>query len=642
MDWTYYKSGGVKTLKYPSQGTRETVTYTYDARTQRPATLTSGAFTAPIVAAASWTTQGAPDAQTWGDATSSDKIDVDWIYDSDTLRLSSLKAGKNTYTGNIQHLVYDYDRNSNITSILDKQNSDQYQCFTYDWLNRLESAYTDDDCAGSVVATGDGNYDDDFDYDSLGNVKPVGEGYVYGAGAAGPHAVTSANGWTFTYDSNGNQATRVHPGGTRTDTLTFDVNNRLTSYEVDSGGLAADTGFVYDADGSRVAVIADSGDATHYISGIHTHDVAAGIEENSYTFSGVTVGLNDDGVRHHVFTDHLATVTATLEYGLAVANVERLRYSPFGDKRGSTGVVAGDRTYTGQVDDMTVTGLMFYNARYYDPVARNFVSPDTIIPDPASTPGWNRYAYVNNNPINYNDPSGHDACPGGGGGCYYGDHTERSYLAAAFSLISDTAEGIKVQTLPALVTYNSRSKTYRMDVFEDGAVVASATASATFSRREELGTGERPIKTAYVVESAPDFLKGLDPAIVRQLSSAFGVGTELLSVGLVVTEGIDIYESNSMASRQQAVESVLAYSAENIAEYSASSLLAGFGAKACKGAASIVCSVGAGFFGELWVDTSIKTEVQAFYLIVGSGSEPLSWEWTGYGWTNWMREPLFK
>ena len=57
---------------------------------------------------------------------------------------------------------------------------------------------------------------------------------------------------------------------------------------------------------------------------------------------------------------------------------------------------------------MTVTGLMFYNARYYDPVARNFVSPDTIIPDPASSLGWNRYSYVNNNPINYSDPSGHE------------------------------------------------------------------------------------------------------------------------------------------------------------------------------------------------------------------------------------------
>ena len=158
-------------------------------------------------------------------------------------------------------------------------------------------------------------------------------------------------------------------------------------------------------------MITDSGDATHYIAGIHTHDVAAGTEENSYTFSGVTVGLSDDGVRHHVFTDHLATVTGTLEYGLGVASVERLRYSPYGDKRGSTGVVAGDRTYTGQVDDMTATGLMFYNARYYDPVARNFVSPDTIIPDPASSLGWNRYAYVNNNPINYSDPSGH--CPYG-------------------------------------------------------------------------------------------------------------------------------------------------------------------------------------------------------------------------------------
>ena len=215
------------------------------------------------------------------------------------------------------------------------------------------------------------------------------------------------------------------------------VNNRLTSCEVDSGGSSADTGFVYDADGSRVVVVADSGDATHYISRIHTHDVAAGTEENSYTFSGVTVGLNDDGVRHHVFTDHLATVTATLEYGLGVANVERLRYSPYGDKRGSTGSVAGDRTYTGQVDDMTVTGLMFYNARYYDPVARNFVSPDTIIPDPASTLGWNRYAYVNNNPINYSDPSGH--CPPNAP-CYGETYTAPSepHLEPAFLGVPDT------------------------------------------------------------------------------------------------------------------------------------------------------------------------------------------------------------
>ena len=50
---------------------------------------------------------------------------------------------------------------------------------------------------------------------------------------------------------------------------------------------------------------------------------------------------------------------------------------------------------------------MFFNARYYDPMIRRFVSPDTIIPDPANPQDFNRYSYVRNNPVNFNDPTGH-------------------------------------------------------------------------------------------------------------------------------------------------------------------------------------------------------------------------------------------
>ena len=44
-------------------------------------------------------------------------------------------------------------------------------------------------------------------------------------------------------------------------------------------------------------------------------------------------------------------------------------------------------------------GLMYYNARWYDPYNTHFASPDTIIPDHYNPLDYNRYKYVRNNPI---------------------------------------------------------------------------------------------------------------------------------------------------------------------------------------------------------------------------------------------------
>ncbi|MCA9933753.1 MAG: hypothetical protein KC415_07515 [Anaerolineales bacterium] len=46
-------------------------------------------------------------------------------------------------------------------------------------------------------------------------------------------------------------------------------------------------------------------------------------------------------------------------------------------------------------------------ARWYDPAIGRFISPDTIIPDPADPQSFNRYAYVENRVMNFNDPTGH-------------------------------------------------------------------------------------------------------------------------------------------------------------------------------------------------------------------------------------------
>jgi RHS repeat-associated protein len=59
------------------------------------------------------------------------------------------------------------------------------------------------------------------------------------------------------------------------------------------------------------------------------------------------------------------------------------------------------------VDDF---GLLFYNARWYDPALGRFAQADTIIPGAGNPQAWDRYSYARNNPIRYHDPSGHKPC----------------------------------------------------------------------------------------------------------------------------------------------------------------------------------------------------------------------------------------
>ena len=55
------------------------------------------------------------------------------------------------------------------------------------------------------------------------------------------------------------------------------------------------------------------------------------------------------------------------------------------------------------------TSLNHMNARVQDSATGVFLSADSLISQPGYTQSYNRYGYVNNNPLSYNDPSGH--CP---------------------------------------------------------------------------------------------------------------------------------------------------------------------------------------------------------------------------------------
>jgi RHS repeat-associated protein len=72
--------------------------------------------------------------------------------------------------------------------------------------------------------------------------------------------------------------------------------------------------------------------------------------------------------------------------------------------------------FTGQRGDV-VSGLDYYGSRYYDPMAGQFTSGDSVLPGGGfDLWGLPRYAYVEGNPVDRMDPSGHCFCgdPGSG------------------------------------------------------------------------------------------------------------------------------------------------------------------------------------------------------------------------------------
>src|SRR5579859_7925921 len=88
-------------------------------------------------------------------------------------------------------------------------------------------------------------------------------------------------------------------------------------------------------------------------------------------------------------------------------------FAPYGGVRSSSGSMPTARGFTGQYGD-AMTGLSYYGARHYDPVAGQFTTADFV-------QGPNRYAYVLGNPTTHTDPTGQRRdctfgdCSGGSG-----------------------------------------------------------------------------------------------------------------------------------------------------------------------------------------------------------------------------------
>ncbi len=447
----YLTSGLVGGVSYSKAGSLPGGSYntTYDKETLRPLSVLGDGFKADT----SYSLTGKPLQYTLG-ASGGKKIWATNTYEWGTQRLATSRVDREDQPGVDQHDTYRYDDAGNILSVSDvSRTGTDNQCFSYDYLRRLTEAWAQGDKTCTDAPAGDkiggpAPYWHSYTYDKAGNrltetlhdtsgatgdnAKDTKRTYEYPKpGTPQPHTLTSVTtqqpGGTATkdsygYDPTGNTTTRTLRGDTQK--LTWDAEGHLTKVtEPDAGGngkakattkakaatktKTKTTEYLYDTDGNRLIARTPT-ETTLYLG--HTEVTlpkgAPKAKATRYTplGGGHEAVTADDGSVTFTTADHQGT--GQLSVAAADLKLNQRRTLPFGGPRGEQPKAwPGTKTFVGGTDDTASTGLIHLGAREYDPTTGRFISVDPIM-DLTNPQQMNGYAYGNNSPLVYADPSG--------------------------------------------------------------------------------------------------------------------------------------------------------------------------------------------------------------------------------------------
>ncbi len=346
--------------------------------------------------------------------------------------------------------------------------------FQYDTLNRLVAAADTPVVSGSPLPNISAYYC--YAYDAFGNrTAQVGSSLAFtnAATCAAPTKATTVNDWA-TYSANNQMtASAQAPGGLAydpsgdvtndgTNQYLYDAEGRICAvYSNPLGSIASMTGYLYDADGTRIAkgtITAWSCDPTtngfattsDFILGLggeqlteisvnssfapggvqtlarpapdgthrgvptltttltwaHTNIWAGGKLLGTYDSTGLHFYLDDPLGTRRAQTDALGVLEqtcASLPYGDALSCTAPGESNYFATLTSPT-----EHHFTGKERD-TESGNDYFGARYYSSMMGRWMSPDKPGADQHTTDpqSWNLYIYGTNNPLGGVDPNGH-------------------------------------------------------------------------------------------------------------------------------------------------------------------------------------------------------------------------------------------
>ena len=333
-----------------------------------------------------------------------------------------LDADSLIVAGQTQRNAYSYDSHGALASLLAQRGSDTLfrTAYTRDSLSRITQLI--ERLNGVTDTTG-------FSYDSVGRLKAVTR-----------NGTTTAS---YTYDLNGNRATKVTSAGTQTATVddqdrllsygnasfhytangevrrkivgtdttvyTYDALGNLTQVDLPDGTLV---GYLIDAQNRRIGKTVNGTLATAWLyqgqlTPVAELDGSGNVVSRFVYATGVNVpdylvkpGAGGDST-YRLLRDHLGSVR--LVVNVASGSVaQRVRYDEFGIETENTNPGWQPFGYAGGLTD-PATGLIRFGARDYDPATGRWTAKDPIGFAGGAT---SLYAYTFNDPVNRIDPSG--------------------------------------------------------------------------------------------------------------------------------------------------------------------------------------------------------------------------------------------
>jgi RHS repeat-associated protein len=404
--YTYNTAGQLTKITYPSG---RVVWYNYDGvghlcQVATASSTSCGAATAYLnLPSLQYDPAGRPLSATYGNG-----VAATVTYDPKTFSLTSLSYTKGSTT--LFGLKYYYQQDStNCATGNSAGNTGQIQCitdtvqpgrsvaYTYDSIGRLSTAVT----SGSTAYPKWGLSET---YDRYGN--RTAQGVTAGTGPNLSLSISAVTNQvtTFSYDAAGNVIGEAPP----TETFSYDHDecytgnsngatytcdgNRMRVQKVLTGTGAVNT--VYVRAGDQVLAEYDNGAAVTSPTREYLY-----ANELLAVVTGSTAGSG--GTITYQQRDHLSPRLLTDSNGNDVGEEGTF---PFGESWYSSTAAQGMVFTTYERD--SETGNDYAVARSYADTLGRFMSPDPAegrVGDPQS---WNRYAYVENDPINLADPSG--------------------------------------------------------------------------------------------------------------------------------------------------------------------------------------------------------------------------------------------